>query len=128
MIRAHLHGSAIVLHPTTFWAAATEGLCTSYAGGWALDPAQCPVGGPPRQTLWGIPVFRCADLPTATGLVGNFAAMDLYLGNEFRIDVSSEAGTRFDQNIAPRTLTGSLLDQIARRGPASPLCRASSAS
>src|SRR5215208_6871947 len=28
---------------------------------------------------------------------------------------------------APRTLTGSLRDQIARRGPASPLCSASSA-
>jgi hypothetical protein len=29
---------------------------------------------------------------------------------------------------APRTLTGSLRDQIARRGRASPLCRATSAS
>jgi hypothetical protein len=32
-------------------------------------------------------------------LVLNAAEMDLYFGTEMTIDVSSEAGTRFDQNI-----------------------------
>ena len=91
--------TAIVLHPTTFWATATEGLGTSYAGGWAIDPAAGAAGSPPQQTAWGIPIYRCADLPTATGLVGNFADMDMYYGLSMRIDVSSEAGSRFDQNI-----------------------------
>lgn len=90
---------AIVLHPTTLWASNIEGLGTSYAGGWALSPAAGPAGRPPQQTYWGIPVFGCADLPTATGLVLNAADIDMFFGGEFRIDVSSEAGNRFDQNI-----------------------------
>ena len=91
--------TAIVLHPTTFWAAAVEGLGTTYAGGWAIDPAAGASGSPPQQSCCGIPVFRCADLPTATGLVLNAAEMDLYFGTEMTIDVSSEAGSRFDQNV-----------------------------
>lgn len=90
---------AIVLHPTTFWATATEGLGTTYAGGWALDPAAGPAGRAPQQTAWGIPVFRCADLPTATGLVIDSAQMDMYFGQSLTIQVSSEGGNRFDQNV-----------------------------
>jgi hypothetical protein len=53
----------VVLHPTTFWAAAIEGLGTSYAGGWAIDPAAGPSGSPPQQTVWGTrqPVCRPPD-------------------------------------------------------------------
>jgi HK97 family phage major capsid protein len=91
--------TAVVLHPTTFWAAATEGLGTSYAGGWALDPAAGAAATYPQQTIFGVPVFRCPDLPTATGLVLNAAQMDLYFQGEMTIDVSSEAGSRFDQNV-----------------------------
>ena len=35
-----------------------------------------------------------------TGLTSNFRDIDIYLGVDgYRIDVSNEAGTRFDQNI-----------------------------
>jgi hypothetical protein len=40
-----------------------------------------------------------ADLPTATVLDINAAEMDRYFGTQMTIDVSNEAGTRWDQNI-----------------------------
>ena len=47
----------------------------------------------------GIPVYREVNLPSGTALAGAWDACDIYIGSEFRIDVSSEAGSRFDQNI-----------------------------
>jgi capsid protein len=61
-----------------------------------------PTGTGPTLSLWGIPVYRDPHWPAAkvgTALVANFAEIDVYFGQEYRIDVSSEAGTRFDQNI-----------------------------
>jgi hypothetical protein len=45
------------------------------------------------------PVLRCADLASGTALVADWTAFDIYLGSDFRIDVSSEADNRFDQNV-----------------------------
>ena len=39
------------------------------------------------------------NLPSGTALAGAWSDCDPYLGSGFRIDVSSEAGTRFDQNV-----------------------------
>ena len=92
--------TAVVMHPTDYWELATETL-GSGAGGWAFDAATGPSGGP-TLSLWGIPVYRDPHWPAAkvgTALVGNFAEIDVYFGQEYRNDVSSEAGTRFDQNI-----------------------------
>jgi HK97 family phage major capsid protein len=91
--------TAISMNPTTFWSLATEGLGTSYAGGWALEPAAGPAGDNPTLSLWGIPVVRDANLTAGTALVGNFRECQLFFGQEYTIDVSSEAGTRFDQNV-----------------------------
>ena len=47
----------------------------------------------------GRPLYRDANLPVGTALVGAWSDCDIYIGSEFRIDVSSEAGSRFDQNV-----------------------------
>ena len=93
---------AVVMNPTDYWETASEGLGTSYAGGWALDPAAGPAGSPPQATLWGVPVYRDPNWPSAqagTGLVIDTSEVEIYTGQNFTIDVSSEAGSRFDQNI-----------------------------
>lgn len=89
--------TGIFMHPTNYWAMTTETLGTSGSGGWAMDP----VGGAttPRVSVWGVPVFKSTTLPVGTALVGDWASCDIYTGAEFRIDVSSEAGSRFDQNL-----------------------------
>ena len=44
-------------------------------------------------------MYRDVNLPVGTALAGAWADCDMYIGSEFRIDVSSEAGSRFDQNV-----------------------------
>ena len=92
----------IVMHPTDYWELATETLGTSGSGGWVLDPAGGAAGSPPVTSLWAVPVRRDPWWPSAqigTALIIERSDIDMYLGQEYRIDVSSEAGTRFDQNI-----------------------------
>lgn len=91
--------TAIVMNPTNVWTMLTETLGTSGAGGWAIDPAAGPSAGQPETTLWGLPVIKCAELAAGTALIADWTSFDIWLGNDFRIDVSSEAGSRFDQNI-----------------------------
>jgi hypothetical protein len=90
---------AIVLSSTNYFEMAVETLGSSGSGGWAFSPADGAAGRVPSGTLWGIPVYRDPLLTAGTGYVGAFKQVDLYLGQEYRIDVSSEAGTRFDQNV-----------------------------
>ena len=86
------------MNPTDYWEMATETLGTGGAGGWAFDAATGP-NATPTPTLWGIPVHRDANLPVGTALAGDWRSCDIYIGSEFRIDVSNEAGNRFDQNV-----------------------------
>jgi HK97 family phage major capsid protein len=91
----------VVMHPTDFWELATEGLGTSYAGGWAIDPATGASASPPVTTVWGVPMRRDPYWPSAkigTALIIERSEVDIYTGDEFRIDVS-DAGSRFDQNV-----------------------------
>jgi HK97 family phage major capsid protein len=91
-----------VMSSTDYWEASTEGLGTSYAGGWAVAPAGGAAAFPPIETAWGVPLYSDPNWPAAqvgTGLLIDTTEVEIYTGQEYRIDVSSEAGTRFDQNI-----------------------------
>jgi hypothetical protein len=83
--------SAVVMNPTDYWEMATETLGTSGAGGWAFDAATGPAAAP-IATIWGIPVPRDVNLPSGTALADAWGDCDIYIGSEFRIDVSSDAG------------------------------------
>jgi HK97 family phage major capsid protein len=92
----------IVMHPTDFWELATETLGSSGSGGWVIDPATGAAANPPIGSVWGVPVRRDPWWPAAqigTALIIDTEEVDIFTGQEYRIDVSSEAGTRFDQNI-----------------------------
>ena len=91
-----------VMNPTDYWETAAEGLGTSYAGGWAVDPAGGAAANPPITSAWGVPLITDPNWPSAqagTGLLIDRTAATIFTGQEYRVDVSSEAGTRFDQNI-----------------------------
>jgi len=92
----------VVMSPTDYWEMSTEGLGTSYAGGWAVDPAGGAAANPPITSAWGVPLKSDPNWPAAqvgTALIIERSDVEIYTGQEYRIDVSSEAGTRFDQNI-----------------------------
>jgi HK97 family phage major capsid protein len=91
-----------VCNPTDYWEMAAEGLGTSYAGGWAIDPAGGAAAAPPLTSAWGVPLLVDPNWPSAkagTGLLIDKSEVDIFTGQEYRIDVSSEGGNRFDQNI-----------------------------
>lgn len=92
----------MVMSPTDFWETAVEGLGSSYAGGWAVDPAGGAAANPPITSAWGVPLRSDPNWPTAsvgTALIIERSDVEIFTGQEYRIDVSSEAGSRFDQNI-----------------------------
>jgi HK97 family phage major capsid protein len=92
----------IVMSPTDFWETAVEGLGTTYAGGWAVDPAGGAAANPPITSAWGVPLKSDPNWPAAqvgTALIIEKSDVEIFTGQEYRIDVSSEAGNRFDQNI-----------------------------
>jgi HK97 family phage major capsid protein len=90
--------SGVVMNPTDYWEMAVETLGSSGSGGWAFDAATGPTSSP-ILSIWGVPLYRDVNLPTGTALAGAWSDCDIFIGSEFRIDVSSEAGNRFDQNV-----------------------------
>jgi HK97 family phage major capsid protein len=94
--------TAIVLDPTSYWTAMTEAT-TSFAvlgslAGQAVAPLSVSgVDGSLR--LFGLPLLSDANMPVNTGIVGDYSAARLYVGSGYRVDTSSEAGTRWDQNL-----------------------------
>jgi HK97 family phage major capsid protein len=95
-------GLVVFMKPADYWELASETLGTSGSGGWALDPAEGAAGSPPPQRAWGVPVRRDPNWPAAkagTALIIDKSEVEIFTGDEYRIDVSSEAGSRFDQNI-----------------------------
>lgn len=92
----------MVMNTTDYWETAVEGLGTSYAGGWALDPSGGAAASPPLTSAWGVPLYSDPNWPAGsagTALIIDRSEIEIYTGQEYRIDVSSEAGNRFDQNV-----------------------------
>ncbi len=102
-VEARYHSvSAVVVNTADYWELVTEGLGTSYAGGWAVAPADgasASNAASPAFNLWGVPVYRDPLVGTGTAYVGAFREMDLFFGEDFNIRVSDEAANRFDRNI-----------------------------
>lgn len=94
---------AVVMTPTDWWELAVETLGTSGSGGWALAPAAGASSTPATRNfpLWGVPVYRdtMGFLTTGTALIGNWSNVDLFFGDEYRVDVSNSEGTSFALNL-----------------------------
>jgi len=57
---------------------------------------------PPITSTWGVPIKSDPNWPSAkvgTALIIDRSEVDIFVGEEYRIDVSSEAGSRWDANI-----------------------------
>ena len=89
--------TAAVVSATSFWLALRQG--DDQAGFYfpqafnGADPFENPV------RVWGIPLVPDANLTADDDLiVGNFKSLKVFFGDTFRIDSSSVAGTRWDEN------------------------------
>lgn len=95
--------TAVVLNPADFWQIVTETLGSNSEGGWAVSPTNGPTmnpGGPDsRFTVWGVPLVRDPNMTSGTAIMGEWSSAQLFTGDTYRIDVSDEAGTRWDRNL-----------------------------
>jgi HK97 family phage major capsid protein len=93
-----------VVDATTFSTVIAQG---TDAAGFFVNPAGGPTGfrmtDSGTLTFWGVPIYFDANLGTnaATKIAigGEWDALKLYRGIEFRIDSSDVAGTRWDNNL-----------------------------
>lgn len=88
-----------VIHTTAFWTAAAQG--TDNAGFF-----YAPAGGPGSinantgtLTYFGLRVEADGNMPADDLLVGAFKGAKFYANEGFRVDVSTEAGDRWDKNL-----------------------------
>ena len=95
--------NAIVMDPVTYFTLYEQGSDT--AGFWVSDFVGSGFHMAPNGALifQGIPILWDPNYNTNTAttkgaIVGDFKALKLYRGLEFRIDVSDVAGTRWDTN------------------------------
>ena len=93
---------AVVVNPSDFWTylvlegGTSRPYATSIMAGLGsngqIDQQQNPL------MLFGLPIFRDPNMPAGSALVGEFRSTRVYTGLGYRIDSSSEAGTRWDTN------------------------------
>jgi HK97 family phage major capsid protein len=81
--------SAIVMNSGDFAHAFVQG---ADAAGYYVDDTG-------RTTLLGLPIVTTTAIASQTAIVGDFKAADLFIGDDYRVDVSSEANDRWDKNM-----------------------------
>lgn len=88
----------VVVNASDFWIMAAQG---TDSAGFFFNPA----GGPTQINptigmlrVWGLPVYADPNMPTDSMVVGEWGSATLFTGQTYRVDVSDQAGTRWDTN------------------------------
>ena len=93
---------AAVFNSGDFWTNLASG---ADAAGFYVDPMgggynfNAPNPGTTGAGPWGIRVRHSPNMPTDSMVVGEFSAAFFFRGQGYRVDVSSEAGDRWDKNL-----------------------------
>lgn len=91
--------SAGVMNAADYWTMFTQGADQAgfYAGGAYQGGLQIKPDG--SAVIWGIPIYPDNNITSDTLLMGEFKAAKLYVGLGYRVDTSTEAGSRWDNNL-----------------------------
>jgi HK97 family phage major capsid protein len=93
---------AAVFNSGDFWTNLASG---ADSAGFYVDPMgggynfNAPSNGTTGAGPWGIRVRHSPNMPTDSMVVGEFSAAWFFRGQGYRVDVSSEAGDRWDKNL-----------------------------
>jgi HK97 family phage major capsid protein len=88
----------VVVNASDFWVMASQGTDTA---GFFFNPSGGPTQINPTvgmMRVWGLPVYADPNMPTDNLVVGEWKSATLYTGQTYRVDVSDQAGTRWDTN------------------------------
>jgi HK97 family phage major capsid protein len=95
--------TAAVLSPTDFWLMLAQG---SDNAGFFFNPSEGPGGidgTVPEVRVFGLRVFPDNNMAAAGAgddlIVGDFKSAQLFIGDDYRVDVSTEASDRWDKNL-----------------------------
>lgn len=86
----NFEASAILANPGDVAHALTQG--ADSAGFWIEEDTGL-------NRLLGLRIVTSTAIASGTAIVGDFSAATLYVGADYRVDVSSEAGDRWDKNL-----------------------------
>jgi len=82
-----------IMNTADYWRMRRQGTDTA---GFFIDPTQ-PAGR--DLSLFGIRLRHTPNLATDNLVVGEFSSTEVYRGDGYRVDTSSEAGDRWDKNL-----------------------------
>lgn len=91
--------TAGVLHAGAFWDMLAQG---SNDAGFFFSPSDGPGAidaTVPTVRVFGLRIFPDNNMPTDDLLVGDMRSSQLFIGEEYRVDVSTEANDRWDKNL-----------------------------
>ena len=92
----------MVMNSSDYWLALASG---ADAAGFYVDPNGGSLTFNPAGTAqtgvgpWGLRLRHTPNMPTDSAVVGDFRSAEFYRGQGYRVDVSSEAGDRWDKNL-----------------------------
>lgn len=92
----------VVLNSGDYWTNLASG---ADAAGFYVDPNgggmtfNPQAAGTTGAGPWGIRLRHTPNMPTDSAVVGEFSSALFFRGQGYRVDVSSEAGTRWDKNL-----------------------------
>lgn len=93
---------AVVMNSGDYWTSIAAGDNT---GGFRVDPNNGGFGfnaagaGVTAAGPWGLRLRHTPNMPSDSAVVGEFSSALFFRGQAYRVDVSSEAGTRWDYNL-----------------------------
>lgn len=96
--------TGVVMNSSDFWqslaaGADAAGFYLAPGGANTVDATGAFSDGTFAMRIWGLPVVVSNQMPTDSLVVGDFRSADLYIGEDLRVDTSTEAGDRWDKNL-----------------------------
>jgi len=97
--------SGAVMNAGDFWTVLASG---DNSGGYYINPTGGAAdvnavgafsNGQPAIRLWGLPLYADPNMPTDSLVLGDWKQAEMYLGDGYRVDTSTEAGDRWDKNL-----------------------------
>lgn len=97
--------TGVVMNAKDFWIGMAQGADTAgfyiapTGGASSVNAIGAFDNGSPVMSVWGLPVYADSNMPADSMVIGAWKNAELYIGSDYRVDTSSEAGDRWDKNL-----------------------------